>query len=197
MDLGTIIGLIAGIGIIVVGIIQGSGDLIWFYNLNSILIVVGGTIAATMVALPLKAVGNIFKILKNVFVGEDFDYSGTIEEIVEKAQKSRKDGLLSLEADLPNMREGFFKNRYVGRTFIMPGQQKRKKSVRQKLNAMSAEFNNKNVLIVDDSIVRGTTSKEIVQMAKDAGANKVFLLLLHHLFVFLMFMELICLIEMN
>ena len=71
-------------------------------------------------------------------------------------------------------REGFFKNRYVGRTFIMPGQQKRKKSVRQKLNAMSAEFRNKNVLIVDDSIVRGTTSKEIVQMAKDAGANKVF-----------------------
>ena len=56
----------------------------------------------------------------------------------------------------------------------MPGQQKRKKSVRQKLNAMSAEFNKKNVLIVDDSIVRGTTSKEIVQMAKDAGANKVF-----------------------
>jgi len=71
-------------------------------------------------------------------------------------------------------REGFFKNRYVGRTFIMPGQQKRKKSVRQKLNAMSAEFKNKNVLIVDDSIVRGTTSKEIVQMAKDAGVNKVF-----------------------
>jgi len=71
-------------------------------------------------------------------------------------------------------REGFFKNRYVGRTFIMPGQQKRKKSVRQKLNAMSAEFKHKNVLIVDDSIVRGTTSKEIVQMAKDAGANKVF-----------------------
>jgi len=71
-------------------------------------------------------------------------------------------------------REGFFKNRYVGRTFIMPGQQKRKQSVRQKLNAMSAEFKNKNVLIVDDSIVRGTTSKQIVQMAKDAGANKVF-----------------------
>jgi len=71
-------------------------------------------------------------------------------------------------------REGFFKNRYVGRTFIMPGQQKRKKSVRQKLNAMSAEFKNKNVLIVDDSIVRGTTSKEFVQMANDAGAYKVF-----------------------
>jgi amidophosphoribosyltransferase len=79
----------------------------------------------------------------------------------------------------------------------MPGQQKRKKSVRQKLNAMSAEFKNKNVLIVDDSIVRGTTSKEIVQMAKDAGANKFFLHQQHLLFVFLTFTELICLIETN
>ncbi|OOY42411.1 amidophosphoribosyltransferase, partial [Solemya velum gill symbiont] len=70
--------------------------------------------------------------------------------------------------------EGFIKNRYIGRTFIMPGQKARKKSVRQKLNAIDFEFKGKNVLLVDDSIVRGTTSKQIVQMARDVGSKKVY-----------------------
>ena len=109
-DLGTLIGLLMGVAIIILGIITGGGELYWFFNLNSLLIVIGGTFAATMVNLPLKAVINTFNILKNVFKGEDYDYGGVIEEVVQKATKARKDGLLSLEADLGGMRDGFFKN---------------------------------------------------------------------------------------
>jgi amidophosphoribosyltransferase len=80
---------------------------------------------------------------------------------------------MAYQLDLP-YREGFIKNRYIGRTFIMPGQAQRKRSVRQKLNAIDVEFRDKNVLLVDDSIVRGTTSKQIIQMAREAGAQKVY-----------------------
>ncbi len=80
---------------------------------------------------------------------------------------------LASELGVP-MREGFVKNRYIGRTFIMPGQSERVKSVRRKLNAIDLEFRRKTVLLVDDSIVRGTTSKQIIQMAREAGATKVY-----------------------
>ena len=109
-DLGTLIGLLAGIGIIILGIISAGGKIAWFWNFNSILIVLGGTFAATMVNLPLKAVTNVFNILKNVFSAEDYNYTGIIEEVVKKATKARKDGLLALEADLSTMEDGFFKN---------------------------------------------------------------------------------------
>jgi len=109
-DFGTLIGLLAGVGIVTVGIIAGGGNIYWFMNFNSLLIVVGGTFAATMVNLPIKAVSNVFNILKNVFKGEDYDYGGVIDEIVQKATKARKDGLLSLESDISTIRDGFFKN---------------------------------------------------------------------------------------
>jgi amidophosphoribosyltransferase len=80
---------------------------------------------------------------------------------------------LAVDLGVP-YREGFVKNRYIGRTFIMPYQEERKKSVRRKLNILDLEFNGKNVLLVDDSIVRGTTSKKIIEMAREAGARKVY-----------------------
>ncbi len=97
-----------------------------------------------------------------------------IDVVIPIPDSSRPSALqLANHLNLP-FREGFVKNRYIGRTFIMPGQAMRKKSVRQKLNAIGMEFKGKNVLLVDDSIVRGTTSREIVQMARDAGARKVY-----------------------
>ena len=91
--------------------------------------------------------------------------------IPDTSRPSAHEVALALNAEF---REGFIKNRYIGRTFIMPGQALRKKSVRQKLNPIQIEFSGKNILLIDDSIVRGTTSKEIIQMARDAGAKNVY-----------------------
>ena len=99
--------------------------------------------------------------------------SGAIDVVMPIPDSSRPAAMQVARKFGIEYREGFYKNRYVGRTFIMPGQAVRKKSVRQKLNAMSSEFKGKNVLLIDDSIVRGTTSKEIIQMARDAGAKSV------------------------
>lgn len=97
-----------------------------------------------------------------------------IDVIIPVPDTSRTAALqLSYELGV-DYREGFVKNRYIGRTFIMPGQKQRKQSVRHKLNAIDMEFKDKNVLLVDDSIVRGTTSQQIIQMAREAGANKVY-----------------------
>ena len=100
--------------------------------------------------------------------------AGDIDVVMPIPDSSRPSAMqLAMKLNLP-YREGYVKNRYVGRTFIMPGQGVRRKSIRQKLNTMPQEFKGKNVLLVDDSIVRGNTSGEIIQMARDAGANKVY-----------------------
>ncbi|MES2898276.1 MAG: amidophosphoribosyltransferase [Pseudomonadota bacterium] len=100
--------------------------------------------------------------------------SGEIDVVMPIPDSSRPAAIqLALKLGV-EYREGFIKNRYIGRTFLMPGQAIRRKSVRQKLNAIGSEFKGKNVLLVDDSIVRGTTSREIVQMAREAGARNVF-----------------------
>ncbi len=103
------------------------------------------------------------------------DHPGLQIDVVIPIPDSSRPAAMELAHELGvSYREGFIKNRYIGRTFIMPGHAVRRKSVRQKLNAIAMEFKGKNVLLVDDSIVRGTTSREIVQMARESGANRVF-----------------------
>jgi len=98
-----------------------------------------------------------------------------IDVVIPVPDSSRTAGLAMAQTLGIKYREAFIKNRYIGRTFIMPGQQQRRKSVRQKLNPIRLEFEGRNVMLVDDSIVRGTTSREIIQMARDAGARRVYL----------------------
>lgn len=127
-------------------------------------------------------------VIDNVFVHKARMRMG--HKLAEKVQNEWKDHDIDVVIPIPDTsrtsalemamtlgvsyREGFIKNRYIGRTFIMPGQKQRKKSVRQKLNPIDLEFKGKNVMLVDDSIVRGTTSKEIVQMVRDSGARNVY-----------------------
>jgi len=111
---------------------------------------------------------NLAEKVKKEWPDHDID---VIIPIPDTSRTSAHEMALTLGVDY---REGFIKNRYIGRTFIMPGQTQRKKSVRRKLNPLDIEFKGKNVMLVDDSIVRGTTSREIVQMARDSGANKVY-----------------------
>ncbi|CAM0135965.1 amidophosphoribosyltransferase [Umbelopsis sp. WA50703] len=116
------------------------------------------------------AMGEAIAEQVKLYFGDKLD----IDVIIPVPDTARAAAIQTSQAlDIP-YREGFNKNRYVGRTFIMPGQQTRRKNVRRKLNAMALEFNDKNVLLVDDSVVRGTTSKEIIQMAREAGAKKVY-----------------------
>ena len=109
--------------------------------------------------------------IKNDLTKDELDNIDVVIPIPDTSKTSALPLSIALNKKL---REGFIKNRYIGRTFIMPGQKIRKKSVKQKLNTIDIEFKNKNVLLIDDSIVRGNTSKQIIQMAREAGANKVY-----------------------
>jgi len=122
---------------------------------------------ASVYATRLKMGEHLAEKIARQFPAGDID---VVMPIPDSARPAAMELALKLNIEY---REGFIKNRYIGRTFIMPGQALRKKSVRQKLNAIGSEFKGKSVLLVDDSIVRGTTSREIVQMARDSGAKRV------------------------
>lgn len=132
-------------------------------------------------ARPDSVMDNIYVYKARLRMGEMLagkiarDFSGHDIDVVIPIPDTSRTSALELANEIGvNYREGFVKNRYIGRTFIMPGQQMRRRSVRQKLNTIDLEFKGKNVLLVDDSIVRGTTSREIIRMARDAGARRVY-----------------------
>lgn len=110
MDFGTAVGFLFGMGVIVIGIFTGSGDPAAFYSWKALLVVVGGTVAATMVNYPLKNVLGIFSVLKNVFTHDTYDYQGMIETLTEKATKARKNGIMSLESDIATIQDKFLRN---------------------------------------------------------------------------------------
>lgn len=127
----------------------------------------GISVYRSRLVMGIKLAGGVVKALGP-------SYKSMIDVVVPVPDTSRNSALELSQFLGLNYKEGFIKNRYVGRTFIMPGQKMRRQNVRRKLNAQGQEFRDKNVLIVDDSVVRGTTSREIVQMARDAGAKKVY-----------------------
>ncbi|MFQ6612876.1 MAG: motility protein A [Fidelibacterota bacterium] len=110
VDFGTAIGLVAGLAIIGLGALRGGGELYWFFNLNSIFIVLGGTLAATMVNYPLKQVKNLANVLKQVFEEDSVSYNEMIERIVELGEKARKKGLLSLEPELAQIEDKYLRD---------------------------------------------------------------------------------------
>lgn len=109
MDLGSALGLLLGIGFIAVGIVHNNGDPRWFLDLDALLIVLGGTFAATLVNYPMRNVLGIFRVLAQAFRREDVGHQGIIDELVEKAEKSRKKGIMSLEADLGKISDRFLR----------------------------------------------------------------------------------------
>ena len=111
VDLGTIIGLVSGFSIVAISVWWLEGSFFWFFQWSSVFIVIGGVLCATLVNYPIKAVFNLRHVLRNVIRAEEYDFKGEIERIIVFAEKSRKNGLLSLEADLPSIESVFLRDR--------------------------------------------------------------------------------------
>lgn len=110
MDLGTAFGLLLGLGLISIGIISNNGDLMWFLDADSLLIVLGGTFAATLVNYPLRNIRGLLSVVAAAFTRQEISHEGIINELVQKAEKSRKNGILSLEPDLATVKDEFLRD---------------------------------------------------------------------------------------